>query len=151
MPDDKVHTYEIYLDLIDGAMGPLPGAVEFIAHLKQRGIRVAVASAADRMKVEGNLRAIGLGEETFDVVVTGNDVTRHKPDPQCFLQAAEKIGIAPQHCMVVEDAVNGVQAAKSANMKCLALTTSFPAETLQTAGADATAPTLAEAPDDILI
>jgi HAD superfamily hydrolase (TIGR01509 family) len=150
MPDDKVRTYEIYLEIIQGALPPLPGAVEFVHGLKARGMRVAVASAADRMKVEGNLAAIGLGEHDFDAVVTGSDVTRHKPDPQCFLMAAERIGIAPAHCLVVEDAHNGVLAAKAAGMKCLGITTSFSAESLTETGADATAPDLANVPDGVV-
>jgi len=149
MPEDKVHTYEIYLEIIRGAMPPLPGAVEFVRGLKARGIRVAVASAADRMKVEGNLEAIGLAEHEFDTVITGTDVTRHKPDPQCFLMAAERIGIAPPHCLVVEDAHNGILAAKAAGMKCLGITSSFSAESLIETGADATAPDLAHVPDGI--
>jgi HAD superfamily hydrolase (TIGR01509 family) len=149
MPDDRIFTYEIYLDVIRGQLPPLGGAVEFIRMLEARGVKVAVASAADRMKVEGNLREIGFSEDEFDAVITGSDVTRHKPDPQCFLMAAERIGIAPEHCLVVEDAHNGCRAAKAANMTCLGITTSFKADALKQSGADHTAPDLAHVPADL--
>lgn len=149
LPDDKTRVYEIYLDLIQGRLGPLPGAVEFIAQCRQAGIKTAVASAADRMKVEGNLRAIGVGEETFDAVITGSDVTRHKPDPQCFLLAAEGMSIDPARCLVVEDAVNGCKAAIAAGCSCLGITSSFDGDKLRDAGAQWLAPDLASVPADL--
>jgi len=91
---------------------------------------MALVSSADRRKVEGNLREIGVGLETFDAVLTGEDAVRKKPAPDLFLAAAGRLGLAPQSCLVIEDAVNGVRAAKAAGMRCLALTTSFPAEAL---------------------
>ena len=149
MPADKIRTYEIYLEMIAEELGPLPGAVDFIAWLRQRGAKLAVASAADRMKVEGNLRAIGYGEDAFDAVITGSDVTRHKPDPQCFLMAAERMGLDPASCLVVEDAVNGCKAARAAGASCLGLTTSFSDAQLTEAGAQYTAPDLASVPEDL--
>lgn len=149
LPDDKIRTYELYLELIQGRLGPLPGAVEFIRGLESRGVKVAVASAADRMKVEGNLRAIGFAESEFSAVVTGSDVTRHKPDPQCFLMAADRIGLPAERCLVVEDAINGCKAAKAAGSFCLGLTTSFRESQLRDAGADWIAPDLAHVPQEI--
>lgn len=146
MPDDKVRTYEIYLEIIKGKLGPLPGADTFIRGLKARGVKVAVASAADRMKVDGNLEAIGFTEADFQAVITGSDVQRHKPDPQCFLMAMEGMGLTPEVCCVVEDAVNGCKAAKAAGMRCLGITSSFDDATLRDAGADWTAPDLAHVP-----
>ena len=150
LPDDKIRTYEIYLDIIKGRLQPLPGVREFIAECRRRGMKLAVASAADLMKVDGNLAQIGVPHETFDAVVTGSDVTKHKPDPQCFQMAAGKIGLPPGKCLVVEDANNGCKAAKAAGAFCLGLTTSFPAEQLRQSGADWTAPNLAHVPEGIL-
>ena len=147
---DKIHTYEIYLEIIKGKLPPLPGVLEFISLCRAKDIRLAVASAADRMKVEGNLAEIGIPAETFDAVVTGSDVTKHKPDPECFILAAEKIGVSPAACLVVEDAKNGAAAAKAAGATCLGLTTSFTAEELTAAGADYTAENLAHAPKGIV-
>ncbi len=146
---DKVHTYEIYLELIKGRLQPLPGVLEFVNNCREKGIKLAVASAADRMKVEGNLAEIGIPAKTFDAVITGSDVTKHKPDPECFIMAADAIGINPAHCLVVEDANNGAKAAKSAGAYCLGLTTSFSAEQLTESGADWTAPDLSQVPAEI--
>ncbi len=146
LPSDKVYTYTIYLELIRGKLGPLPGAIEFIRSCKARGLRLAVASSADRMKVDGNLSELGLSGATFDAVVTGSDVERKKPDPQIFEVAARQMGLRAEQCLVVEDAVSGVQAGKAAGAKCLGLSTSFTAEALRQAGADWTAANLACAP-----
>ena len=150
LPEDKVHTYEIYLEIIKGKLPPMPGVLEFVKNCREKGIKLAVASAADRMKVEGNLAEIGVPAETFDAVITGSDVTKHKPDPECFLKAAEAIGVEPSKCLVVEDANNGAKAAKAAGAYCLGLTTSFSDEQLKASGADWTAPNLAHVPDGIL-
>ncbi len=144
----KKRTYDIYLEIIRGALRPLPGVHEFIGHCRKLGKKIAVASSADRRKVEGNLREIGLEWESFDTVVVGEDVIHKKPDPEIFLLAAKRLNLLPAECLVVEDAVSGVAAAKAAGSKCLALTTSFSREQLH--GADFFAPNLAGAGDDVL-
>lgn len=146
LPADKELTYDCYDALVRGHLLPLPGVTGFIAAARAAGLRLAVASAADRRKVETNLREIGVGPERFDVVVTGSDVTRKKPAPDGFLLAAERLGLLPDQCLVIEDAVNGIQAAKAAGSLALGLTTSFPAERLRAAGAWATAPDLSAVP-----
>lgn len=150
MPRDKVRTYEIYLELIKGRLEPLPGVADFVERCRSLGLRLAVASSADRMKVDGNLRALGLPSGTFDAVVVGEDIIRKKPAPDIFLEAARRLGLEPGICLVIEDAVSGVQAAKAAGSRCLGLTTSFSAEQLTSAGADWTAATLAEPPAEVL-
>ncbi|MDR2041335.1 MAG: HAD family phosphatase, partial [Tannerella sp.] len=84
---------------------------------------------------------------TFDATVNGLQVTHKKPSPEIYLTAARKLDVAPSHCLVVEDALNGIQAAKAAGMYCLALTTTFDAEQLR--GADLICSDLSEAPEDI--
>ncbi|NLW86068.1 MAG: HAD-IA family hydrolase [Planctomycetes bacterium] len=149
LPEDKVFTYELYLEVIRNRLKALPGVSEFILKCRAKGIKLAVASAADTMKVNGNLAEIGLPHETFDAVVTGSDVSRHKPDPQCFLMAAKKIGICPANCLVIEDANNGCKAAKAAGAMCLGITSSFDSEQLAASGADWTASDLAHLPGDL--
>jgi HAD superfamily hydrolase (TIGR01509 family) len=149
MPRDKLRTYAIYLDLIRGRLEPLPGAVQFVADCRRRGLKTAVATSADRVKLDGNLREIGIPPDRFDAIVTGDDVQRKKPDPQIFLLAAERIGVDPHNCLVVEDAVNGIRAGKSAGARCLGITSSFSAAALREAGADATAPDLAHVPAEV--
>jgi HAD superfamily hydrolase (TIGR01509 family) len=138
-PEDKARVYEIYLALIPGRLKPIPGAVEFVLAARAAGRRTAIATSADRVKMRGNLREIRLPLETFDAIVTGEDIPRKKPAPDIFLLAARRLDAAPTHCVVVEDAINGVQAAKAAGARCLALATSFPADDLRAAGADWTA------------
>lgn len=149
MPADKIRTYEIYLDIIKGRLEPLPGVLDFVAECRRRGLKLAVASSADWMKVEGNLKQIGIPATLFDAVVCGDDVERKKPDPMIFNLAASRMGVAPRRCIVVEDAPNGVQAAKAAGARCLGLTTSFDEPTLRAAGADWTAPDLEHVPPAI--
>lgn len=128
---DKARTYENYGEIVAGKLHPLPGVHEFIARARSRGLKLAVASAADAVKVDINLREMGIPKHTFDAVVTGSDVTHKKPDPEIFLAAASKMGVEPGDCLVCEDAVNGVKAARAAGMKCLGITTSFSVEELQ--------------------
>jgi HAD superfamily hydrolase (TIGR01509 family) len=145
---DKKRTYDIYLEIIKGNLRPLPGVHEFIAKCRTMGKKIAVASSADMRKVEGNLHAIQLTIETFDAVITAEDVVHKKPSPEIFLAAAKRIGLDPKECLVVEDAVSGVEAAKAAGAKCLAITSSFSKEKL--AKADWFAPDLAGDPVEIL-
>jgi HAD superfamily hydrolase (TIGR01509 family) len=145
---DKARTYAIYLELIRGRLQPLPGVFSFLGECRSRHLKVAVASSADSIKVEGNLHEIGLPPDTFDAIVNGSQVERKKPAPDIFLAAARRVGLPPQACLVVEDAVAGVAAAKAAGARCLALTTSFPADRLTKA--DWIVADLAHAPADIL-
>ena len=150
MPRDKERTYEIYLEIIRGRLDPLPGVRAFVAECRRRGLKLAVATSADRVKLEGNLREIRLPAEQFDVCLTGSEVVHKKPHPEIFLAAAAQLAVAPARCLVVEDAPNGVRAAKAAGSKCLALTTSFGADALRAAGADWLAPDLPGAPGEAL-
>ncbi len=129
----KKRTYEIYLEMIKGKLKCLPGVVEFIKECRDRGLKIAVATSADYIKMNANLEEIGLQKETFDAVVNGLQVERKKPFPDIYELAASLIGVKPENCLVVEDAVNGIEAAKAAGAKCLALTTSFSRELLQDA------------------
>lgn len=144
----KKRTYEIYLEIIKGELDPLPGVHAFLDKCRQAGKKMALATSADYVKAEGNLKEIDLPMSTFDAVVTGLDVVHKKPHPEIFETAAQKLQLDPRSCLVVEDAVNGVEAAKAAGSRCLALTTSFTRE--QLAGADWFANTLADAPDQVL-
>jgi HAD superfamily hydrolase (TIGR01509 family) len=146
MPRDKLRTYAIYLDLIKGKLQPLPGAVDFIHACRARGLRLAVATSADRIKMEGNLHQIGVPADTFDAIVTGDNVDRKKPDPQIFLLAATRLVLPPSQCLVIEDATNGVKAGKAAGCRCLGIMTSFNEPTLRDAGADYVARDLSDVP-----
>lgn len=83
------------------------------AYLRSHGIRTAIGSSSRNTRTI--LEKIGLLDR-FDAIADGNVITRSKPDPEVFLKAAEFLGEAPEHCLVVEDAVSGVQAGKAAGM-----------------------------------
>lgn len=138
----KRRTYEIYLDLVPQRLQAFPGAQPVVTACRRAGLKTAVASSADRIKIEANLRKIGLPPESWDAIVTGEDVARTKPDPEIFLAAARLLLLAPPACVVVEDAPNGIQAAKAAGMRCVAVAQTFAAEKL--APADLLRRTLAE-------
>lgn len=147
---DKRRTYELYLEMIRGALEPLAGVREFLAECRGLGMKAAVATSADLVKMRGNLEQIGLPPAMFDVTVNGLEVVRKKPDPEIFSRAIERLGLAPADCLVVEDAPNGIRASKAAGARCLGLTTSFAAEELMANGADWTARDLARVPAEVL-
>lgn len=140
LPRDKEAMYRLYAELVPGRLQPLNGVIEFVRAAHAQGIRVAVATSADPFKVKLNLEEIDLDAKLLSTMVTGADVTRKKPDPAIFLEAAARMDVTPTDCLVFEDAVNGVQAAKAAGMRCIGITSLFDADTLRAAGADETWP-----------
>jgi beta-phosphoglucomutase len=94
----------------------LPGAKEFIEELKRIGVLVALGSASKNARlILQQLKIEGL----FDAIIDGNEVTKAKPDPEVFLKGAEALQIKPENCVVFEDALAGVEAAKNAGMFCV--------------------------------
>lgn len=96
----------------------LDGALETLQYLKEQGIKCAVGSASKNAPLI--LEKTGL-LPYLDAIACGLDVTRSKPDPQVFLVASEKLGVAPEHCLVVEDAHAGIEAAKNGGMYAFAV------------------------------
>ena len=143
---DKPLTYEIYLELIRGALQPIAGVLAFIAEARAAGLRLALATASDRPKLDGNLAAIGLAESVFEVVVSAELVVRKKPDPAIFLRAIDGLGLPAARCLVLEDARNGVQAGRAAGCEVLGITSSQPAAVLLGEGAFAVAPDFTAVP-----
>jgi HAD superfamily hydrolase (TIGR01509 family) len=130
---DKARTYEIYGEITRGKLVALPGVSEVLSLCKTRGLLCAVATSADRVKMEINLRQIGIPDNAFDVKVYADMIKHKKPHPEVYLTAAGMLGVEPSACLVVEDAPSGLEAGHAAGMKCLALTTSFPADELSSA------------------
>jgi len=111
---------------------PLPGAIKLLKSLREHGFKMALASSAP---IE-NIRLVTQGldiNNCFHAIVSGREVKEGKPSPQGFLLAAKKLGVAPENCIVVEDAVAGVTAAKRAGMCCLAVTNTHPKTSLMEA------------------
>jgi len=111
-----------------------PGVAEMLHTLKERGYTLAVASAADRVKVLINLDCMGLTEDFFRTVITGNDVAAQKPAPDCYIKVIETIGADPGECLVVEDAIKGLAAAHGAGALGAGVATTFTQEILKTEG-----------------
>jgi|SRR5579875_717234 beta-phosphoglucomutase len=98
----------------------LPGARRLVEELHRAGFAQAIGSSAPRANLELILRLTSIAR-FFNAIVSSEDTQRGKPDPQVFLTAAERLGIAPAQCVVFEDAVAGVQAAHAGGMKCVAV------------------------------
>ena len=111
---------EYQLAHLDGQVQPMPGLIELLDDIDRRGLRKAIASSSLRRYVMAVLQTTHLTDR-FSVIITGDDVINGKPAPDVFLKAAEALCVDPQHCLVLEDAPAGVQAAKAANMICIAV------------------------------
>lgn len=134
-PAMKQRAYDFYGQRVkEDAVVPR-GVKEMLKTLHSRGVKLAICSAADRRKVLFNLSALGVSEELFTAIVSGNEVARKKPFPDIYLKGAELVGEAPGHCLVVEDAISGVQAAHAAGMDAAAVPTTFTKEQLQNGAA----------------
>ena len=127
---------DLYVELARGGLRAVEGAPAFIEHLARRGIPRAVGTSASRMDVERMLGAVGLRRH-FEVVVTSEDVRLGKPDPEVYVLAARRLGAARGACVVFEDSVVGIQAARRAGMRAIGVTTAYGEEELRAAGAEA--------------
>lgn len=130
---DKAVQYrqDLFLQVLQREpLPPYPGVMELIeAGLASEDFQVAIATSGTLEKSRAALEAAGIPYAKM-VYVNGNDVTHKKPDPELFLIAARRMGLDPARCVVIEDAPNGVQAAKAAGAVCLAVTNTTPAEDL---------------------
>ena len=123
-PDEKIQLAQQknawYLELIGKMKADeiLPGVRQFIEELKSDGIRIALGSASKNSAEI--LERTGISN-FFDVIVDGNSVTRSKPDPEVFSRGADLLGLAPESCVVIEDAAAGIEAAHRAGMKVIGI------------------------------
>jgi HAD superfamily hydrolase (TIGR01509 family) len=144
LPAAKRRTYEIYLRLVPGELRAFPGAVDLVRQCRAAQLLTALASSADRIKIDANLHQIDLPPVGWDAIVTGDDVEHKKPAPDIFLAAARRLGVTPEACVVVEDAVSGIEAALAAGMRALAVTTTHPRESFLGCGVCRIVDSLAE-------
>jgi HAD superfamily hydrolase (TIGR01509 family) len=112
-----------------------PGIPRVLLELSSAGILCALATSAGRVRAHESLEQFGITAD-FSVIVTGEDAGSAKPAPDIFLHAAEKLGVTAQECVVVEDSVAGVAAARAARMKCVGYALPRFAAALMEAGAD---------------
>ncbi len=116
--------FKIELKLVEKELRPNKIILDLIDSAKNKNIKIAVATSSTNARAIKILELLKI-KERLDYLVTAEDIEKHKPNPQIFLKAAEEIGISPKECVVFEDAVNGIQAAKSAGMKSIAILTEF--------------------------
>jgi len=126
LPDSRIRELDerkeaLFRDSLRKNFTPMAGARELIDALAGAGFKLGIGSSAPAENIDLCLKLFGYLDK-FGAIVTGQDVTRGKPDPQVFLLAAEKLGVAPPNCAVVEDAVHGIEAANRAGMASIALT-----------------------------
>jgi beta-phosphoglucomutase len=123
----------------------LPGVGSLLEQLRVAGWHQAVGSSAPRANLDLILELTNT-RSYFSALVSAEDTTRGKPDPQVFQLAAERLRVPPQNCVVFEDAVVGVEAARAAGMKCVAVTAvgHHSPDALRTAGADRVVASLSE-------
>jgi beta-phosphoglucomutase len=129
----------LYHELADGQAPPVAGVVAFVRALAALGVPRALATSAVADSAARILEGIGLAA-VFPVQVTAGQVQRGKPDPEVYLTAAARLGVPPAACVVFEDAVVGVEAARRAGMAVVGVTTAHAAAELREAGAAWTAP-----------
>jgi len=123
---------ENYRQRVAPNIKPLSGAIELIRALKEHRVKMAIASSAPMENIQLVTRGLAVNNY-FQVIVWGRQVTEGKPSPQAFLLAAKRLEVEPENCVVIEDAVAGVTAAKRAGMKCLAVTNTHPEISLKEA------------------
>jgi len=109
---------------------PLPGLAALIESSHRAGIPMAVASSAIPKNIEFVVDALGF-RPYFRAMVSGDEVTHPKPDPEIYLKAVRKLGCAPGQCVAFEDSFVGLESAKRAGMKCVGIASTFPAEALR--------------------
>lgn len=130
---------DLYQERAQAGLEPVPGVPQFLESLARLGVPRAVGTSASRWDAERLLDDLG-HLRYFDVVVTSDDVMLGKPDPEVWTQAARRLRAAPAACVVFEDALVGVQAARSAGMRVIGVTTAHTDAELLAAGAERTIP-----------
>ncbi|MBR5585616.1 MAG: HAD family phosphatase [Alistipes sp.] len=125
----------IYREIYTPTITPQPGLLTFLDECEAEGLKCAVGSSGYRANVDFVLDKCNI-ERYFDYAVAGDEVTRCKPDPEIYLTAAAKLGLRADECVVFEDAEAGIEAAKRAGMRVVALATTFNRDFLETTDAD---------------
>jgi beta-phosphoglucomutase family hydrolase len=139
---------KIYGKLIAQEIKPMPGLFKVLELLDKMGIRKAIASSSKRCWIELIIDKLGIRNQ-FEIIVSGQEIQRGKPNPDIYLLAAKKLNLKPQQCLVIEDATSGVKSAKSANMKCIAIPNQF-TQGLDFSGADLVLNSLEEINEHLL-
>ena len=124
---------QIFLSRLD-RVAPVQGAMEFVRQVRRYCSKVGLTTSASRQDQQRVFQIFDL-HPGFDWVVTADDVVKAKPDPEPYVKTVQGLGCDPGHCLVIEDATHGIQAAREAGCQVIGITTSFPREELLAAGA----------------
>jgi beta-phosphoglucomutase len=143
LPESKIaeygHQKDLFFEENFHDVKLIPGVREFLESLEIAGLKSAIATSASSARTLGTLRRLGLGEK-FSTIVTGDDVDVGKPDPAVYRLVSRRMNLSPEKLLVFEDAPCGVEAAKSAGMRCIGVSTNGRAEMLLKCGAEAIVP-----------
>ena len=142
--DFVTHKSEVYTRLVERELVLIDGVLDFMQFCRARHWRLGLTTSALRGNAATVLKKFHL-ESGFEVIVTGGDVKQGKPHPEPYLITAQKLGLHPAACLVIEDSINGVRSAKAAGCLVLGITTSFARHELDAAGANWVVDSFAEA------
>jgi len=115
----------LFIEEVDEGIPRYPGAIALLALCREQGLMRAVATSAHREKLDRTLESLGLNPGSFDAVVSCEEVSQNKPAGDIYLACARKLGVDPGECLVVEDSIHGIAAARDAGMSCVAVANSF--------------------------
>jgi HAD superfamily hydrolase (TIGR01509 family) len=143
LPESKIveygHQKDLFFEENFQDVKLIPGVWKFLELLADFGLKCAIATSASSARTWGTVYRLGL-DQKFSVIVTGDDVDAGKPDPEVYRLAAQRMILSPEKLLVLEDAPCGVQAARSAGMRCVGVSTNGRAELLRQCGAELVIP-----------
>lgn len=131
VPEVIDHAYDIYEKIAKTELHAFECSNNVINSLHKKGYLLGICSSGNRRRIEINIKYGKIDTSNIKSIVSGEDVKRKKPFPDIYLKGAECLGLKPQQCIAVEDAINGIKAAHAAGMQCIAITSSFPYEELK--------------------
>lgn len=123
---ERLNKFEQQMDYIY-----VPGFEEYISQLRGKGVKTAVVTSSNQPKMEAVYQSHPEFRSMFDAILTSEDFERSKPDPDCYLKAAQRLGVEVEDCVVFEDSFNGLKSGRAAGMYVVGLSTTNPAETIR--------------------
>ncbi len=123
---ERLNKFEQQMDYIY-----VPGFEEYISQLRGKGVKTAVVTSSNQPKMEAVYQSHPEFRIMFDAILTSEDFERSKPDPDCYLKAAQRLGVEVEDCVVFEDSFNGLKSGRAAGMYVVGLSTTNPAEAIR--------------------
>lgn len=123
---ERLNEFEQQMDYVY-----IAGTQDFINSLRKKGVKTAVVTSSNQIKMEAVYQHHPEFKDLFDAILTSEDFERSKPDPDCYLKAAERFGVNPEDCVVFEDSFNGLKSGRAAGMRVVGLATTNPAERIR--------------------